>query len=380
MAREDRPVLKAIQRRLKPLETANRDFWLRVLRRRFDNRKLEHRLDPKSVRRVLFLRYDMIGDMIVTLPLFALLKRLNPEISIDVLASPRNAAIVRDDPNVSRVFLLRDRPDRFVRDIRRVAREHYDVIFCCLFAKSSKIGIIANLIGDDDTVKVTRWRGERYTMFFNVQSTAKRHMDPMWEQLLHMVPATFDHDLRDEDFQPYIAVDEASRRRAHERLKGLGVNPGEYILLNLSAQQRNQWTLEGYAAAIRAVLERYPGERFVINAMKKDEATARALLDVVDDHRVVLYPPTGSIQEVVEVVGSSRAVFSPDTSVVHMASARKRPVLALYRKGQQIDWAPYRVPNRMVVSSNDWVPNIPIDEVVPRFLDLLEDIARGHDA
>ena len=55
-------------------------------------------LRPETLRRVLLVRYDRIGDAVITTPFIEALRTLAPEATIDVLASPGNAVVFRHDP------------------------------------------------------------------------------------------------------------------------------------------------------------------------------------------------------------------------------------------------------------------------------------------
>ena len=62
---------------------------LKELLRFFTSNK-ERDFDIKNVEKVLFFRYDRIGDMVITTPVFRELKLFFPEIKASVLASKTN--------------------------------------------------------------------------------------------------------------------------------------------------------------------------------------------------------------------------------------------------------------------------------------------------
>ena len=80
------------------------EYWWRhkivypFLRLIFQNPVKGDIIDIQSVKSVLFLRYDRIGDMIVTTPIFRSLKEINPRLTIGVFASEANAEIIRYNP------------------------------------------------------------------------------------------------------------------------------------------------------------------------------------------------------------------------------------------------------------------------------------------
>ena len=54
-------------------------------------------IDGSAVNKVLFLRPEKIGDMVISLPVFDGLKKHFPHIKISILGSPRNLALIKDD-------------------------------------------------------------------------------------------------------------------------------------------------------------------------------------------------------------------------------------------------------------------------------------------
>ncbi len=374
-------LLTTIAARLHPLELANKRFWLAVLRRIWHNRPLAKKLDPASVRRVLFIRYDVIGDMITTLPTIERLKRLNPAIEIDVLASPANRRIIEHDPNVSRIFIRHRSLVPFLEELKKMRRRKYDVVIPCIFGSTSIVGIFSNLIGGPKAVKATIWRGERYDFLFNVQSMAAYHQRSYWDRMLYILPDTFDFDFDPDDVRPYIAIDEGSHAAAERNLAALGLLSGGFVLLNLSVRrERNRWSREGYDSLISALLARDPERPILLLSTAEEAGLAR---EIIATHgaggRIVIYPATGNVLEVISVIGRSRLVVTPDTGVVHMAAATGRPVMTLYADERAAgDWAPYRVPYRALFA--DWKPvsTIPPEEAVAALNDLLDEI-EGRD-
>ncbi|MFN5581298.1 glycosyltransferase family 9 protein [Gemmatimonas sp.] len=77
--------------------------------------------------RVLFLRPDRIGDMIVTTGVLRAIGTA-PEVELDVLASPANAPVLRAEPAVREVLVLDRKRKGGLKDaITAMRRRHYDV-------------------------------------------------------------------------------------------------------------------------------------------------------------------------------------------------------------------------------------------------------------
>ncbi len=83
---------------------------------RFFTSKKERNFDIKDVRTVLFFRYDRIGDMVITTPVFRELKLFFPAINISVLASKINQSVLTDNPYIDNVYL--NNKNRFINDLK----------------------------------------------------------------------------------------------------------------------------------------------------------------------------------------------------------------------------------------------------------------------
>ncbi len=79
--------------------------------------------------RVLYLRYDRIGDMILATGIIEAIVRAHPSVTVDVLASPANAAVLEGNPHVAQVVLFeKQRPWTYLRTLRKIRRTRYDAV------------------------------------------------------------------------------------------------------------------------------------------------------------------------------------------------------------------------------------------------------------
>jgi ADP-heptose:LPS heptosyltransferase len=89
--------------------------------------------------------------------------------------------------------------------------------------------------------------------------------------------------------------------------------------------------------------------------------------------RTWTFPATPDILDVAALLEYARLVISPDTSIVHIASAMGTPVVGLYSGMATFipEWMPHGVPFRAVETA-DRTPleTIAVDAVVGAFVDL----------
>jgi len=85
-------------------------------------------LDGKKLTKVLFLRPEKIGDMVISFPVFDALKEQFPQIKISILGSPMNAAITKNDPRFEKIFLYKKNIWKDFKQLLAIRREKYDCV------------------------------------------------------------------------------------------------------------------------------------------------------------------------------------------------------------------------------------------------------------
>src|SRR4051812_24230408 len=100
-------------------------------------------------KRLLFLRHDRIGDMIVSTAAMRAIAESHAGISLDVLASPSNAPVLAGAAYVHKVIAFdRRNPKSFLDTARRLRAEHYDAVIDCMVTAPSVTTLLLMLAAD----------------------------------------------------------------------------------------------------------------------------------------------------------------------------------------------------------------------------------------
>ncbi|MBC8145268.1 MAG: glycosyltransferase family 9 protein, partial [bacterium] len=344
------------------LESINRRVMYAVLRGVLRNREVASPIDATNVRSVLILRHDAIGDMVVTTAAIDLLKRRIPGVAVDVIASTRNAGVIRNDPRVRGVHIYRKGVSEIVRLSRELRGNNYDIIFAFVLSKTTEAGLLANAIGGQRAIKVAVRNDDRahlYSTFFNLQVSAPRFTRSMAEILAGVVADSFGWSLQQSDVRMSLHLSDAHRahaRRFHDAQPQL-----PFVAVNISSgNDYRKWSFERNEAFVRAVLARHPELRVVVVSSPDDYDEACRLIPL-DSARVAIAPMTQDILDVAAILEGALIVVSPDTSIIHIASAIGAPALTLYSQiaSHYTEWMPFGVPFEAVITMG----KVPIDSL-----------------
>jgi ADP-heptose:LPS heptosyltransferase len=316
-------------------------------------------LRPASVRRVLVVRHDAVGDMAVTLPALAYLSATLPAAEIDVVASPRNAALLHGDARVRRVEVNDHSWRCWLRLVRTLRARRYDVVVSPLMSRGLREGLFAGMVARRHGARVSLWRQPQYVGLFTHLHRVSRAHRHMATRLLALVQATIgDGAPARPDVAQWPAVlarDAAAEGRvdaflcAHVR--------GPFVALNAWAAEPARalgralttelaCALAGHDAGLTVVLTPPPS---VVGEAEGVAADAAARLG--DAGRVIVARPGPTLRDLVALLRRAAVVVTPDTANVHLASAVGTPVVSIHTPlaADVRDWGPWGVPNRTVV-------------------------------
>lgn len=322
-------------------------------------------IDPLTIKNVLFIRPEKLGDMIISLPVFYNLKRLYPHLELYTISSPRNIDVVRNDTNLARNFLYIKKPLHDIAMLREVRR--------------LKIDAVVDMVCDDSVTALfltqyssrSAWRigvgkkrhREYYDFNYAYRTEDGAHVIDNTLKLL--TAFGIDTEQAEKYVPPTIA---GSALRAADRFVASlnGDAPGGVIGINISAGRPTRvWPEDKTIELIHRLLLAYPACRIVISADPNERDRAVALAGRFES-RVDPLPPGLGLLDVAAIIGHMKMLVTPDTSLVHIARSMRVPVVGLYTRFQKNFrlWRPYGQTAGAVVSHNDYnIFDIDVEEV-----------------
>jgi len=321
--------------------------------------------------RILFVRDDGIGDLIISMETLRAIKEASPTITLDVLASPGNAAFARTLPFVDRVHVhARGSYRTEMPTWRALRRERYDVVV----DGRAAVGLV-----NTHTVALllstgARWRvgiaGRRNDDVYTVP--VDRGGATSYVETIAALAKPFGVQPGDRDWRPRLQITDAAREAAERAWGDVGGGrPRVFVNISVGNDER-VWRHDRYVPVLARLRERLPRAGIMLSAMPSEHDVAVNLASAVAGGARRL-----SFDEMMGAVATADLVITPDTAVGHVASAFQTPTLVLMRK-DTAPWAPYRTPGRVVVGDirKRLEPGLPTERVVAALDSLIDEMGR----
>ncbi|UCC45484.1 MAG: glycosyltransferase family 9 protein [Candidatus Zixiibacteriota bacterium] len=332
-------------------------------------------IDGRSVRRILFLRPEKIGDMAISFPVFDGLKKHFPHIELAVLASPRNQEIVRDDPRFERVYLYRKNLIKDIRELLRMRRGSYDAVVDLICDDSVTALFLSQLcVPGKPRIGVGKVKHRRY-YDFNYDHRMGNHGHIIDNTLKLLTAFGIDTDTVNPYAAPYIPA--SAWDRADQFIRSTVPN-GDRIVIgyNLSAGSSTRvLSTDKSLELLRRIYRSHESIRIILITVPGDREQGKRLRDELGLEHVYVVPPGLSLLEASALIGRLDLLISPDTSLVHIARSLGIPVVGFYSRFMKnfLLWRPYGQEVGAVVSDNDDnIHDITVDRVFEVYTQVLQ--------
>ncbi len=368
-----------IKRTIKRMEIALKNFVVFVGSLFFERPEPRRAaLVPRSLSRILLLRYDKLGDMAVSIPALETIKKKLPHVEIDILASMRNVALIENDRRINEIFLYRKNPLADIATLRKIRKRKYDLVMDLVCHDSVTSVFLSQYLGRGclrSALGKTKLGGF-YDFHHQVDISRGEHMLDVTLQSLWPL-GIGESDLI---YQAPLHFDRATETRIEELIQSFRKQSGQgqnYIGVNISAGAPNRWWGEdNFSDFINLLARQAPDYRPLVFCAPHDRQTALRICERGAE-APLLIPAGLDIMTVAGLISHMSALVTPDTSLTHIARNFGVPVVGLYSKHKRNteQWRPHGQTRGLVQGSHDDdIFDITPEQVIEETLAVLERI------
>ena len=333
-------------------------------------------IDANGIDSVIFLKYDKIGDMVVCTPVFRELKQAYPHISISVFASNVNKAILSNNPYIDDIYTYDNNWLKLLPVLFKLRKRKFDVCFefeakvvtrAILIAKIIKPKLVASVFKKYGRYNVDAEKLKVYD--FYTKENKKDHWSDICLETLgvfNLKSKSSKYDIFLSDNQRGIAKN-FIKNTSSEKIK-IGINLEGY-------SHNGEINPDNLRAICQGIYQKNAKILIIILSKPGDEGKIEKLIKYMELNYVV--SSYFSILEVSALISELDLVISPDTSIIHIASAFNIPSVSIYtaNKNNYRLWAPKSLLNKSVFSNDkETIQGYSVYDVVQSSLELIKEI------
>lgn len=314
----------------------------------------------RAARRILAVRLDNLGDVLVTTPALHAVKASLPEAALTLLAGPVGAQVGRLNPDVDDVIeyaapwmdpwhrLPQDsaREQQMIAAIR--ARAFDAAIIFTSYHQSPLPAAYLCYLADIPLRLAASIDGPGSLL-------TTRHKHPA--RMLHEVERGLDLvgavGLHTDERDLVLRVPPAATRRIERRLARMGIDrEGPLVVVHPGCSMpARTYPWELYVEVVALLVERLGARVLLTGAADERELIARIVAALPGDARPRVHPCAGTLAfaELCAAIAAADLTITNNTGPMHIAAALKTPVVALFALTNPPEqWGPWRVPHRQL--------------------------------
>ena len=303
-------------------------------------------LENNNIKSILFLRYDgKIGDMIVNSLMFREIKKVYPNIKIGVVARGAAIDIIKDNPNVDKIYEYhKDR--KKIKDLALIIEEEkYDLLID--FSEMLRVNqmMLINLCRARFNIGLDRKEWKLFDLSIESGKDFKWTEHITNRYLAYLVRLGLKRENIDISYDIYLK-EEKKYKEFFNKIK----ESKKLILNPYGASKHKSFSVETLEKIINYLQDKDIAIILVYFGDKYKE------LEFLEKKYSNVYIPKdiASILDTTLLISASNYVVSPDTSIVHIASALNKKILTVYPpKGgkygvDHLVWAPKSEYNKVI--------------------------------
>ena len=303
--------------------------------------------DLTDAKRILVIKLRHLGDVLLSTPVLSNLKKRFPDAEIDAYVWEECVPILEGHPAISHV-IFHDRKWKklpFVRRLvkemgllRKIRKKRYDLVINLTEGDRGAIAAFAS--GAKVKVGVDPGKGKKQKIFThlvkpcpNPRHTVERDLDAL--RRIGIFPRLEEREL-------FFHVPDEAKEQVNEWV-------GEEPFVVIHAVSR--WRFKCLPPQLMGRVIDQLKEKVILTGAPSE----RELVDEVVKHtkgNVINLAGKTSLKEMGALMLRAKGVITVDSVALHLASALKTPVVALFGPTSEENWGPWQHPNAKIVAQN----------------------------
>lgn len=308
--------------------------------------------DLNGVKKILVIKLRQLGDVLLTGPVFTALQNRFPGVRIDAYIYSESIPVLEGHPALH-ASIVYDRSwkklgilDRLTKEwslLRRIRQERYDLVINLTEGDRGAIAAKmagANIrVGFDPKGKGLFGKKKLYTHIVKncpgLRHTVERNLDAL--RRIGIFPSSEEKDL-------FLHIPE-ELIKIMKQLAGSG-----FVLIHPTSRWRFKcWPVGSMKRLAVALIEK--GKRLVFTS-GPDPNEKSMVAEICQGLPVLNLAGQITLKELAALIQLSEQLICVDSLPLHMASALKKPVVAIFGPTSDITWGPWRNPHAKIISQN----------------------------
>lgn len=339
-------------------------FFISLRKKQQENKTA---FDRQKVNRILVVRTDRIGDLILVTPAIRALRENFPSAFIAVLSSKYNKKAIAKNKDVEEVICYNEKrlflPWNFMSFVSKLRKYKFDMVidtYYPFFLQSAFLSYLSSAeyrVGYD-----SKYSNVFFNLHFKGEENiyeAKRHTALLENLGLKISSDKLILETTDEDEKNIKVFLDENKLNGNNII--VGINPG-------ARRSPHRWDVKKFAKLADDIIKEY-NAKVIVTWGPGEKELAESVLENMEKQAIISCKTT--INEIASLMKYMKLFVCPDTSVYHVAVAAGVPIVSIVGKGDASRWAPAGN-NKIYIVKGKKVKDISVEDVMLKVQEALK--------
>jgi lipopolysaccharide heptosyltransferase II len=300
--------------------------------------------EPKKI---LIVRTDRIGDVVLTLPLASILKNKFPGTNISFLLRAYTKSLAENNININSVFTLIEEggKPKITENVKQLKNKFDTAIIAY---PTFRIALILFLAG----IKTRIGSGFRWYSFFFSKKIYEHRKDSLFHELeynVHLIKALgIDEKVNPENVRYDLTPSETSRNRVKEEFESRNVDLKKRLIIFHPGSGGSSIDLP--FNSMKGLIEKSANELDVEILITGSSSEKELCQSLIVNKKTKNFAGLFELPELLAVIEKSDLMIANSTGPIHIAAALGKHVIGFYPKiitCSEQRWGPYTIKKKI---------------------------------
>ncbi|MEM2954952.1 MAG: glycosyltransferase family 9 protein [Candidatus Nanoarchaeia archaeon] len=307
------------------------------------------RFDETKIKKILVIRPDRIGDLLMTTPALSLLREKFLDAHISILVGEYAKAIIDENPDIDRIIIDKLQVGKkknwfeYLEYIKEFRIENFDL--CINFYNDENyyallpfLSKIPYRIADKSRI-AGAWLSNLGT--FLKRKDLTRHMVEFNCDLLSPL------NVNTSNLKMKLTPKKEAEALVEEKLKNISLKK-PIIGIHIGTGNNKPWTAEGFAKLSDALITKYSAT-IILTGSAREKNIAKRIKELCQNQPIDMVEKT-SLEELIALIRKCDYFIGVDSGPIHIAAALEVPVAVIYtsKRIKPSTWGPWGVRNVVI--------------------------------
>jgi heptosyltransferase-3 len=279
-----------------------------------------------GAKRILIVRTDRVGDVVMTTPLIRELRRTFPDSYIAALTNPNSADVLLNNPHLDKIITDDLKKKSFREIVKQLRIEKFT--HGLLVIPTERAAYQMFLAGVKNRIGVGRKLYEVITM---MKSVSRNKYIPLRHEADYCMDLARKIGVISGNLQPEIFLTKDEKASAGKLLKDAGVdmNLKKIIIHTGSGRSSSNWSEEKYLILAEEVLNSVQSVQLLFTAREMSKSF-KERLEKLSQKVFIIDEKFKRLRELIGVISQVDILIAPSTGPLHIASALGIKTIGLF--------------------------------------------------